>query len=578
MIQNLGALSVYEAEYPGGVIDFNSKQFRKRTNFKGDDIYTMQVPKQFLPGFCFKRKVDGYTFDINNSAIIGIYDLDLNLVKQIHNTHVEIYSDGTYEWYKFMQKHTVDVGNNSGNTYLDNSTYKIYKPTELDCGLYYYIITLSKGNFADKVYYSEVFQVVDAEAVFQTGTQFEPGNNLVRNGDFAIGFSQWTKSGTWAITGGAAQYSGGGSNAILQQATAPAGLCRVKFTISNITCPIANSGIEVRAFEDTVNAKVSGLRVRTNGTHTFYAEHVNIFAIHVTGGATFTVDDISIEEILGFENKIYISAFNGCRGVNALPTGSDISQTPYTDFTLLDAEVLQPEYGEDIKQDENGQLEKIDSFVRAFKVRDISPLLLPEFMIDFLSKLNTFDFVSLHDGKLNLAYELTTSDDETDSISINNFKLKNQWQGSDVYGLVNLSFDENIGIKNTCCDDFGLCDCDIHAAVSFQIDPEYEITDCNKIVHLIPGISVEIATCLLLELYVAVKSASDVDCESDPLSYGSTGIVITGADFAANGLYYYIDDTSQSYCLKFKVTQHNCALVDSYSNTEKVIPADFEAC
>lgn len=559
MIQNLGLLDMFEVETDSdGILLITDKQFRNRDNFKNENLHSLIASQHIMPGFCFKRKIDGYSFDVNYSGTLGVYDINLNLVAQIPNQQVEFYQSDGYEYVK-LRPHRGYFAVTNGNSYLDDSTYMKIKPGELSCGWYHYILTLTKNQgIEQKLYCSEMFQITDDEVVTDK-------INLVENGDFVNGLIGWNTAGTWSFSGGVATNSANAGGLVLDRDIIITDSSKYRYKISFyvesinlLSSPF--DGLEIRVYHSSTYKEIQALRVRTTGQFIFYADDVNTFRLYATQ-CTFAISNLRIEKIIGYEQKVYLQAENLCRNIAALPGEN------YFDFTLLDAEILSPEYGEELKQDENGNLEKLNSFARAFKLFDIEPLLLPEFMIDFISKLNTFDYVHVYDGKLKRLFELNTTVDETEAISINNFVLKNQWEGNDVYGLINLQFEQNLAIKNTCCDEVDICNCDEDFEPLIQVTQQEE----DYVVNISPvggpsSVSNIYPACSLVELWYGVATGqTDIDCEGLPayqITYRSSGIIVSGEEFNENGIDFQMED-GKSYCFYVKVTQNGC-----FYNTE----------
>ncbi len=552
MIASMGLLEMFEVETPdGGSPLITGKQFRNRDNFRKEDYHSLIASNHLLPGFCFKRKADQFNFNEADGAKLEVYDISGNVAAQIPNAQLEFYQTGVYEYLKLRPHRPYNMLNLDGNGFLDDATYmEGIKPYTMPCGWYYYVITLTKNEgTSEKLYSSEIFRVIDNEPVTDK-------INLVENGNFENGFSGWNTDGTWSVSGGVATLDIMGMSSLaldrdIVVANASKSRYRIRFTITNIAIAGAISGIEVRVNHELEYPNIHALRLRTNGTYTFYADDINTFRIYILD-STFSISNISIEKVIGFEEMIFLRSDNECRGIAALPsTVAQGDEDPnYFDFTLLDASILSPEYGEELQQDENGELEKTSTFVRAFKAFDVSPMLLPEFVIDYLASLNTFDNVFIHDGKLNKYYALNTEEDETDAISVNNFRLKNQWQPGHTYGLINLSFDLNLNIKNSCCDEFEPCECDESFAALIQVSEEEGL-----IAHIEPyqgpsSTALTYPDCSLVELFVALLGVG-------PVVYETTGIVVSGAVFNSLGIDFQME-LGNNYRFKVVVNQNGC--------------------
>lgn len=118
------------------------------------------------------------------------------------------------------------------------------------------------------------------------------GAELVTNGDFSDGFTDWTPGGSWSVVGGAAQYSGAGFELLYQiQAAVNSAFISVSFTVSGTgtgDCRIGTAGTAQFSWSNSPGVK----------TGVFRADAGNFIAFSGSGG-TFSIDNISVRAVTG---------------------------------------------------------------------------------------------------------------------------------------------------------------------------------------------------------------------------------------------------------------------------------------
>jgi len=145
---------------------------------------------------------------------------------------------------------------------------------------------------------------------------------LITDGDFVLTGTQsasttgtyWTTGSSWTIGSGVASYDAVNNlNALAQLFTF--GIDKryyIQFEVVSGTARIGfNSNVGGVLFQEGAN-----LKNYTVGTHSFYATAVStnplsIYAYNISGGTAFTIDNISVKEVQGFEAPKEIPVANG---------------------------------------------------------------------------------------------------------------------------------------------------------------------------------------------------------------------------------------------------------------------------
>ena len=147
------------------------------------------------------------------------------------------------------------------------------------------------------------------------------GSELITNGDFATD-SNWTKEGSWTISGGVASISSSTNDRIYQSVSLDA---NKKYLLSINVTSISTASIR---FRFGGNGSASSLaEITTPGIYNFISaplsgtSSVGIFAV---SGASATIDDISVKEI---SNNGTISGATWTNGI-----GAPVSQTAVIDW------------------------------------------------------------------------------------------------------------------------------------------------------------------------------------------------------------------------------------------------------
>ena len=137
------------------------------------------------------------------------------------------------------------------------------------------------------------------------------GNNLVTNGDFATD-SDWTKSPTGNIANGKANYDDTSTNAMYQNGiTITAGKSyKVTFTISN-----ASSTAHMTIFDYANSDVLLANENWANGTYErIFTSTNNETGISIwgnTAGSSFSIDNVSLQEITGDQPRLNYDISNG---------------------------------------------------------------------------------------------------------------------------------------------------------------------------------------------------------------------------------------------------------------------------
>lgn len=522
MITTLAGLPFY---------DNIEQQFKNRDCCQNQTLHTYKVPRNQLPAFAFSRDkyyglIDSWGIIPAGSTIPILSYSSADIGTLFYEAPIKIYpstQDGL-DYIVHRPEVIVDPSD-------DMATY------ELPCGCYY--IAISSGQ---KTFYSEIFCAVDAVPITAE-------DNLVLNGDFSQAFSNWNNLGAMTIDGNQAVLSGAYNAAVLTQniSTIPTTIMSpalVEFTIDDLVLPNPGSGVDVHlSAEEWYHA--------SSGRNTFYVANPAFlqFALVAVDEATFKVSNISIKMIVGYEGFVTMRMANTCRGVAKFDEG-------FAETLMLDAEILKPEYGEIVRENENGDFENINSFARAFKKFDVSPMLLPECIIDTLSKANTYDTFIVNNGIDKTVY--CQGEDDLKDITISNFGLQNAWQEPECYGLVDFSFEQTLAIKNACCDTTVIDDCVNLDEVSADI----EITGYPDG----GGVLITPQTPFPDNCYVELFVANAADCDAEGTEYFSTSVVVSTEEFNENGLVAWVEEGNE-YCFKVKLYQTTC---DSYKFSDGI--------
>lgn len=539
MIQNHLFLPIYE--------DLQ-QQNRYRPNCENRDIHTFICPNYTLPGFFFTRPKS-----ITQVDDVVIRDLNGNLVATL----------------PVEQLHTIATANYDGIGYtpqvirrLEDETIDGYENWTLPCGLYYIEITETLYPNYGKKYYSELFRVVDADAITD-------GEELVFNGKFIGGsLSGWATNGTWDASTGKAVYSGGGGGYLLDQTISytpdKLHLYRIEFTISNFTT--VSGTPYLRVYSNGLNTR-DNVKVSGNGTYVFYVNDVSRVLLQMfTGSATFAIDNISIQKIVGWDGYVGITAAKTCTFPNSDDGSGYEGQSTRLLFynnLLLDAKILAPQYGEDRTENETGNLENILTFVRAYKLHAVTPLQLPEAVVDAVHQLNTCNYVQIHNSESAQTWQLASTDDSGSNLRPRTFvafSFSNEWQPGQCYALSQLVFEENLSVKSKCCDV-------AEAVTCFDEATEIEV--------VVTGTSTGIQITLgntptgmdgAMVLPIILRGA-DCDNAFEAVNYPPDSAV-TWAEFAENGIFFTEEGfTDYVYTVGLLITQFGC---DSQIETDEV--------
>lgn len=545
MIQNNMLLPFYELK---------EQQFRFRNYCNnGEEPHSFRIPNYTLPSFFFKR--EKRSLDIN---YFYVYDLNDNLVVAMDGIYLHKVSSADFDGFGYVPnriENALDVfadaapGDSEFNNYL------------LPCGRYY--IKLSESDNI-KSYYSEVFEVTDAPAITDK-------EELIVNGTFSGGLTNWLTNGTWSVAAGQAVYAGGGGGYILSQPINTTDddhhFYKVSFRI-NVYNDLGDATRYLRVYFNGLDA-LNSVVVKGNGTYTYYVKNVSQFYIqHLNGEVRFNIDDISCQKVVGHEKHVSLLLARDCK----FPNSIDKANYNYFNSYLLDALILAPEYGAVNKQDENGDFEKVFTYVRPFKTHQLSPMLLSEPVADALAQLNTFDITEIYDGIKNDIFRINSIERLTKFRSIQSFDVKIEWQQpNDCYMLANISFEENLSGWDKCCDDAQeILPCfDPDAPADEFIQPEIEVTFVDGHFHISlinAPIGMGASYCELL--YKKQATADFTDCDGIGSVDTLAAVSVPYSVFADAGIDFYIPDLA-GFAYKFAVlfTQVGCPDVFAFSTS-----------
>lgn len=534
MIQNFMLFPFYESK---------DQQFRFRNYCaNGEEVHSFRVPKYSLPSFFFKREKRPlgigyfYVYDINDQLIATIDPL----------VYLHTVSTAEYDGFGYVQNRIENGSATFPDPQEGTSNYDNYT---LPCGKYY--IRLEESN-AQKKYYSEVFEVVESEAITD-------GQELVLNGSLKSNLNNWTTDGSISIVAGfGAQYLGGATTSILNQILNPSSdgmhFYKVSFSINAWGGgPTEYIRVHFNGFDEANSVYVTGI-----GTYTGYFKNVSKIEVHYyNADVHFVISDISVQKIVGHENHIGLLSSRTCKYPNSINRAIH----NYFNYFLLDAQILAPEYGEVIKEEENGDYEKVLSFSRPFKKHQLTPLLLPEPVADALAQLNTFDVVEIFDAFKKDSFILNSQDRLTKFRSIQQFETKIDWQEpNECYMLATVSFDENLTVFDKCCDD------NEDAIECFEVGEGdgdsivLSVTNAGDHFHIAKVSSIFALDAAFVTLYYKKESIRTyTDCESIAGANHQTGISMPWLEFVANGINYYAPDISTyAYSFFIVISQVGC--------------------
>lgn len=540
MIQNYMLLPFYELK---------SQQFRFRDNCNyGEEVHSFRIPKHMLPAFFFKRekRAQGINY-------FYVYDLNDNIVATIDpSVNLQTISTAEYDGFGYVPNRI----ENGLDVFADNDpSDRNYNNFLLPCGKYY--IKLSEADTI-KSYYSEVFEVTDAAPITD---QME----LILNGSFDDDLNNWLTNGTWVVGIGTVTYTGGGSGFILSQPINTVDDSHHFYKVSFVINAYNDSGDDTRYLrvyfngDDALNSVV----VKASGGYTYYVKNVSqLYIKHFNGEVTFGIHSISVQKIVGHEEHVSLLLASECKYPNSI----DKENFNYFNYFLLDALILEPQYAEVKKEEENGDFEKVLSFSRPFKTHQITPMLLPEPVADALAQLNTFDIAELYDGTKNDLFLLNSTEALTKFRSIQSFETSFEWQAPrSCYMLANISFEENLSILNRCCDDAdGVVEC-FDADAGEWIQPEIAVTFVDDHFHIALSNTPTGLEASFVELFFKRQLTEDyTNCDGVGTPSTVAGISVPYSEFAENGIDFYHPDRA-GYVFKFMAFFGQIGCPDSFA-------------
>ena len=161
--------------------------------------------------------------------------------------------------------------------------------------------------------------------------------NVVSNGDFATD-SDWTKGTGWTIADGSASYDASGTSALTSASTSIVSgkIYRLKFKIT--TSGFARLNFTTDGSQSLFQPNGNSLNNFADGEYTFYLSAQNnstalkIFAYNVSGGTSFLIDNVSVQEIqtdtprIDFTNDTKGHLLLEPQSTNLIPYSEDFSQ------------------------------------------------------------------------------------------------------------------------------------------------------------------------------------------------------------------------------------------------------------
>ena len=162
----------------------------------------------------------------------------------------------------------------------------------------------SRGSSATRVNEKgliEDVQILSGELV-QNGNFEQIGSELVTNGNFDTD-TDWTKGTGWTIADGSASYDASGTSALTSASTSIVSgkIYRLKFKIT--TSGFARLNFTTDGSQSLFQPNGNSLNNFADGEYTFYLSAQNnstalkIFAYNVSGGTSFSIDNISVKEV-----------------------------------------------------------------------------------------------------------------------------------------------------------------------------------------------------------------------------------------------------------------------------------------
>lgn len=162
----------------------------------------------------------------------------------------------------------------------------------------------SRGSSATRVNEKgliEDVQILSGELV-QNGDFEEIGSELVTNGNFDTD-TDWTKGTGWTIADGSASYDASGTSALTSASTSIVSgkIYRLKFKIT--TSGFARLNFTTDGSQSLFQPNGNSLNNFADGEYTFYLSAQNnstalkIFAYNVSGGTSFSIDNVSVKEV-----------------------------------------------------------------------------------------------------------------------------------------------------------------------------------------------------------------------------------------------------------------------------------------
>jgi len=389
-------------------------------NFTGDTLYSLQVHQKrpncptcdntfialsdYLHPFMFTRAASAETL-----TTFTIKDVSDTVIETIPNNRIEILNAGSIDY----------IYCNFNRTGVDS----------IPCGLYYYELT-----FDTEVYYSEIFRVIDKDIDFKA-------NNIAVNGEFTTNLSGWTTTGT------VSQITTGGS-----------GAAQLSYPSTMYQNAPGESFVKIEIV--TIAGYTAGMYFSYGG-YTFNLPPNTTSTFYVPSGVRYTIgndDAASSNDLTVSSVRIYeiekVSCYNlivnrsSCNK-NSIP----YSNTAYTDVFIFDAELAEPTYPTEIENDQDGNRNKVQTFLKVLKQWEmLGSSALYEPLVDEFHKLPLNNCIYIFNDIWKKEFKTF---EETLDIAIDS-----EWNGEDrCNALVKLTINETLVVANACCETMPELEC-----------------------------------------------------------------------------------------------------------------------
>ena len=228
-----------------------------------------------------------YTISNYISGSVENSSAETQISNNSNGTYTEVFT-ARYTFLRFR-------GSTNGEFSIDNVSVKEIQEADFD---------FSRGSSATRVNEQgliEDVQILSGELV-QNGNFEQIGSELVTNGNFDTD-TDWTKGTGWTIADGSASYDASGTSALTSASTSIVSgkIYRLKFKIT--TSGFARLNFTTDGSQSLFQPNGNSLNNFADGEYTFYLSAQNnstalkIFAYNVSGGTSFSIDNISVKEV-----------------------------------------------------------------------------------------------------------------------------------------------------------------------------------------------------------------------------------------------------------------------------------------